>query len=119
MRPEERERLVRIGLGVVLGERAVEVHVLRGDDGGVLLTDGAHGFGFPVDAVLGDDPRRVLEHDLERLVDELCETRVGWAKRLPECPLHPDSHPLDLVVTADAVTATCPVAGRTIRSAAY
>lgn len=119
MRPEERERLVRIGLGIVLGDRADEIRVRRGDEDTIWATDGTHGFGFPIDTVLGDDPRTVMEHDLERLVDELCETRVAWAKRLPECPLHPDSHPLGLVVTDDLVTATCPVAGETVRSARY
>jgi len=119
MRPEERERLVRIGLGIVLGERAGEVVVRRWDDGAIGVTDGTHGFGFPIDEVLGDDPRTVMEHDLEWLVDELCETRVAWAKRLPECPVHPDSHPLDLVVTDRLVTASCPVTGERIRTAAY
>ncbi|GAA2748838.1 hypothetical protein [Amnibacterium kyonggiense] len=119
MRPEERERLVRIGLAMVLGDRAGDIRVRRGDEDTIWATDGTHGFGFPIDIVLGDDPRTVLEHDLEWLVDELCETAVAWAKRLPECPLHPDSHPLGLVVSDGLVTASCPVAGETVRFAGY
>ena len=119
MRPEERERLVRIGLGVVLGDRAGELFVRREDDGSILVGEEGHAFGFPIDAVLGDDPRTVMAHDLEWLVDEICETSVGWAKQLPECPIHPDSHPLDLVVTDSLITASCPRTGEEIRSATY
>ena len=119
MRPQERERLVRIGLSVVLGERAEEVFVRRRADDTIEVGEVDHSFGFPIDVVLGDDPRTVVEHDLERLIDELCECTVAWAERLPECPLHPDSQPLDVAVTDFSITASCPVSGATIRSAAY
>jgi hypothetical protein len=119
MRPEERERLVRIGLGVVLGDRAGEVDVSRGEDDTIVVGEEGHSFGFPIDTVLGDDPRTVFEHDVEWLVDELCEMRVAWAKRLPECPVHPDSHPLTLTFTDSTLTVSCPETGAEIRTAAY
>jgi hypothetical protein len=118
MRPEERERLVRIGLGIVLGDRAGEVDVHRTAEDTILVGEDGHAFGFPIDPVLGDDPRTVLEHDVEWLIDELSEMRVAWAKRLPECPLHPDSHPLTVTFTDGAVIASCPITGDEVRSAA-
>jgi hypothetical protein len=119
MRPEERERLVRIGLDVVLGDRAGEVTVTRLPSDTIEVGEEGRSFGFPIDTVLGDDTRTVFEHDIEWLVDELCEMDVAWAKRLPECPVHPDSHPLDLRFTDTTVTASCPVTGEEIRSARY
>ena len=119
MRPEERERLVRIGLGIVLGDRMGALSVRRLPDDTIHVRDDLHGFGFPPDVVLGDDPRTVLEHDVERLIDELCETAVAWAERLPRCPIHPDAHPLDVVVGDGTVTASCPETGQAVRSASY
>ena len=78
--------------------------------------EGGHSFGYPVDSVLGDDTRAVLEQDVEWLIDELSELRVAWAKRLPECPVHPGSHPLDLAVTDSTIAAICPVTSEQIRA---
>lgn len=78
MRPEERERIVRIGLGIVMGDRAGAFFVRRAPDDSIEIGDAQHSFGCPADVVLGDDPRTVLEHDVEWLVDELCETAVAW-----------------------------------------
>lgn len=119
MRPEDRERLVRIGLHIVLGDRAERVSVRRSRNDSIVVSDQQHGFGFPPDEALGDDPRTVLEHDLEWLVDELCETSVAWAERLPACPLHPGVHALQVEVGAGTVRAVCPPAGVEVRASAY
>jgi hypothetical protein len=119
MRPEERERLVRIGLRIVMGERAGRMFVRRMPNDHIEVGDEQHCFGFPPDVVLGDDPKIVLEHDVEWLVDELCETAVAWAERLPVCPIHPGAHALTVSVDDSRITASCPVAGQEIRSASY
>lgn len=119
MRPEERERLVRIGLEIVMGERAGAFFVRRAVNDLIEVGDEQHSFGYPPDVVLGDDPRVVLEHDVEWLVDELCETRVAWAKQLPLCPLHPGVHPLQIDVAPAKITASCPVSNQVVRSAAF
>jgi hypothetical protein len=119
MRPEERERLVRIGLMIVLGERAHVLAVFRSTEDTIEVAEDGRSFGFPVDTVLGDDNRSVFEHDVGWLIDELCEFDVAWGKRLPECPIHPDSHPLVVTFTDTRITATCPVTAGEIRSASY
>lgn len=119
MRPEERERLVRIGLYMVLGDRAGELMVRRSQNDSIVVSEQKHGFAFPPDEVLGDDPRTVLEHDIEWLIDELCETSVAWAERLPACPVHPGTHPLAIELSDRSVTATCPVAGVEVRRSSY
>ncbi|MGN6407701.1 MAG: hypothetical protein ACTHMH_05095 [Curtobacterium sp.] len=120
MRPEERERLVRIGLHIVLGDRAGRVTVRRSGNDTIVVSDPQqHGFGFPPDPVLGDDPQTVLEHDIEWLIDELCETSVAWAERLPLCPIHPGVHPLSVAVAPARVTASCPVDGVEVRTNSY
>ena len=119
IRADERERLVRVGLDIVLGDRAGLLSVTRALDDTVRVTEAGHDFGFPADPALGDDPRTVLQHDVEWLVDELCETTVAWGERLPACPLHPDAHPLVVEVTGATITATCPVTGDVVRSASY
>lgn len=65
MRPEERERLVRIGLEIVMGERAGAFFVRRAVNDSIEVGDEQHSFGCPPDVVLGDDPHVVLEHDVE------------------------------------------------------
>ena len=119
MRPEDRERLVRIGLQIVMGDRAGQLSVRRSRNDSIVVSDHKHGFGFPPDEVLGDDPQTVLEHDIEWLIDELCETAVAWAERLPACPIHPGAHPLAVEVNGDRITATCPVVGVEVRSSFY
>lgn len=119
MRPEDRERLVRVGLEIVLGERAGHLSVSRTRNDSIMVSDERHGFGFPPDAVLGDDPRTVLEHDIEWLVDELCETSVAWAERLPACPAHPGVHALKVEVGDERVRATCPITGSDVRTISY
>lgn len=119
MRPEERERLIRIGLGVVLGDRADALFVRCDPNDTITVGDDLHGFGFPSDVVLGDDPRTVLEHDVEALVDELCETRVAWAEQLPVCPSHPGAHPMCVTVSDATIAASCPVSGVVVRSASF
>lgn len=119
MTPENRERLVRIGLQIVLGERAEQVAVSRSRNDSVVVSDHGHGFGFPPDEVLGDDPRVVLEHDIEWLIDELCETSVAWAERLPACPAHPGVHALVVEVGDHRITATCPVNDVEVRASSY
>lgn len=93
--------------------------MFRNRDDTIEVGEGGHSFGFPLDPVLGDDKRTVMEHDVEWLIDELSEFRVAWAKRLPECPVHPDSHPLDLAFTGSTIAAICPIISEQIRSAAY
>lgn len=119
MKPEERERLVRIGLEIVLGERAGHLAVERSRNDSIVVSDEQHGFGFPPDEVLGDEPRTVLEHDIEWLADELSETSVAWAERLPACPIHPGEHALVVEVSDLCVRARCPVAKIDVRSASY
>ena len=119
MRPEERDRIVRIGLGIVMGERAGQVLLRRMPNDHIEVGDDRHSFGYPPDVVLGDDPRTVLEHDVDRLVDELCETGVAWAERLPVCPIHPGAHALDVRVVDSRISASCPATGREVRSASY
>lgn len=119
MRAEERDRLIRIGLALVVGDAASRVDVRREVDLLWVGQAGDHLFGLPPDPALGDDVRTVFEHDVERLVDELCETQAFWAKRLPECPRHPDSHALVLRFTDSTATATCPVDGTVVRAVAY
>lgn len=119
MRPEERDRLVRIGLGIVMGERAAAFFVRRAPDDSIEIGDEQHSFGCPADVVLGTDPQTVMAHDIEWLVDELCETEAAWAEQLPVCPIHPGSHPLHIVVNAGRVTASCPIAGEEVRSASF
>jgi hypothetical protein len=119
MRPEERERIVRIGLHIILVDRAERASVHRSRNDSIVVSDQQHGLGFPPDEVLGDDPRTVLEHDIEWLVDELCETAVAWADRLPACALHAGTHALEVAVSAGTVRATCPVAGVEVRPSSY
>lgn len=73
MRSKERERLVRIGLEIVMGERAGAFFVRRAPDDSIEAGDEQHTFGFPSDIVLGIDPSTVMADDVEWLVGELCE----------------------------------------------
>src|SRR5206468_3113263 len=67
MDPVERERLMRIGLEIVLGSRAQEVIVRRNPSDTIEVVEDGHSFGFSIDPVLGHDERTVLEHDISCL----------------------------------------------------
>lgn len=62
-----------------------------------------------------DEPTQ-FERDVDVIADELSESRAFWGRRLPECPLHPDSHALLIDIGPDAATVRCPVSGDTIRT---
>ncbi len=119
MRPEERERLLRIGLMIVMGDRASALFVRRALNDSIEVGDDRHAFGYPSDVVLGENPELVLARDVEGLIDELSETDVAWGEQLPACPIHPGSHPLKVDVTATRITATCPVTATEIRSSSF
>lgn len=62
-----------------------------------------------------DEPTQ-LERDVEVIVDDLSETRAFWGRRLPECPQHPDSHPLLVAIGAEAAMMRCPASGDVVRT---
>lgn len=108
---------VRLALRVVAGDPSPFSAAIAGDERTIEVGDrGDTRFGIWVENPQPEEGEPTQFHrDIESLIDELSETRSLWARRLPECPHHPDSHPLDVEIAPDRVTVRCPANGEIVR----
>lgn len=85
-----------------------------GAESALLWAEDHSGMGVWVDTGLSESEQTAMLADQVQdwLVDELC--RVGQATNWPQCPDHPDNHPLAAVANGDTAAWTCPKSGRVV-----
>jgi hypothetical protein len=79
-----------------------------GRDWTMLLNEEGHGLGLSVNE--GDSPVQRLAHLADQVQEWAVEElwRQGLPATWPECPLHPNSHPLQPAVVDDKAVWSCP-----------
>ena len=109
---------VQLALRIVVDEPEVLVAVLDEYERVIMIREhGLGGFGLHVEVTAPEpDELSQLEQDVESIADALSESRAFWGRRLPECPRHPDSHPLLIAMSAETATLRCPTSGEVVRT---